>query len=85
MFFFVLAASVAACGQAPADNTQTTGEPQAFGEAISADGALAFGEMLPKMEGVDSVAVKVKGKVVNVCQVKGCWMNITDEIGRAHV
>jgi hypothetical protein len=79
MLLFVIATSVAACGQAPADNTQATGEPQAFGETITADGAVTFGEMLPKMEGVDSMAVKVKGKVVNVCQVKGCWMNITDE------
>lgn len=50
-----------------------------FGEKISADGALAFDELVSKMEGSDSMLVKVRGKVEDVCQAKGCWMNIVSD------
>ncbi|MCB0519316.1 MAG: DUF4920 domain-containing protein [Lewinellaceae bacterium] len=79
LFLIVAVASLTACGQQPADQTKATGEPQSFGEAITADGAIEYAALLPKMQGVDSMAVKVKGKVTGVCQAKGCWMNITDE------
>jgi uncharacterized protein DUF4920 len=77
-FLTLLSAILAACGGAPADTTGETGEPQIFGEAITADGAIAYGELAAKMEGTDSVAVKMKGTVQAVCQAKGCWMNIND-------
>lgn len=79
LFFATLASFLIACGQPPADTTQETGQPQSFGETITADGAIAFNEMLSKMEGIDSMPVKVKGKVDAVCQTKGCWMNIHDD------
>lgn len=78
-FMFVCVAAIfAACGQQPADTTQETGQPQSFGETITSDGALSLADMVSKMEGVDSMAVKVKGTVETVCQVKGCWMNVKD-------
>ncbi|MBK9017868.1 MAG: DUF4920 domain-containing protein [Saprospiraceae bacterium] len=81
-FFFVaiIAASFMACGgEQPADTTVQTGQPQTFGEAITTDGAVSMSEMVGKLQGVDSVQVKVKGKVESVCQVKGCWVNLHDE------
>jgi hypothetical protein len=79
-FFFLatVATFFLACGQTPPDTTQETGQPQSFGEAITADNAVTFAEMMEKMQGVDSMAIKVKGKVDAVCQTKGCWMNIVD-------
>ncbi|MBI1225386.1 MAG: DUF4920 domain-containing protein [Bacteroidetes bacterium] len=69
-----------ACGaDQPADTTVQTGQPQSFGEAITTDGAVTMGEMVAKLQGVDSVQVKVKGKVESVCQVKGCWVNLHDD------
>lgn len=50
-----------------------------FGEGISMQGAISFGEMLDRMQGLDSLAVKVAGTVEEVCQEKGCWMNIVSE------
>ena len=79
-FFAAFAALFMACGQPPADTTQETGQPQSFGEAITADNAITFADMMTKMEGVDSMPVKVKGKVDAVCQAKGCWMNIKDDM-----
>ncbi len=81
-FFFLSALSVLlwACGgDQPADTTNQTGEPQTFGEAITTDGAVSLTEMVTKLQGVDSVQVKVKGKVESVCQVKGCWVNLHDD------
>jgi hypothetical protein len=81
-FFFlsILSAFVWACGgDQPADTTAQSGQPQNFGETITTDGAVSMTEMVAKLQGVDSVQVKVKGKVESVCQVKGCWVNLHDD------
>ncbi|MCU0348149.1 MAG: DUF4920 domain-containing protein [Saprospiraceae bacterium] len=76
----VMAFLLTACGsEQPADTTAQTGQAQTFGDAITADGAVTMPEMLAKMQGQDSVLVKVKGKVESVCQVKGCWVNLHDD------
>lgn len=79
-FFFSIATATLlfACGTTPTDTTAQTGEPQSFGEKITADGAITHAEMLAKLAGADSVQVKFTGKVEGVCQAKGCWMNISD-------
>lgn len=60
--------------------TTTANEVEAtFGETITADQAISFEELLDKMDQKDSVEVKVSGLVENVCQAKGCWMNIVSE------
>ncbi len=80
LFLAAFAAFFMACGQTPADTTTETGQPQSFGDAITADDAITFAEMMTKMNGVDSMPVKVIGKVDAVCQAKGCWMNIKDDM-----
>lgn len=55
---------------------QMTG--QTFGDKVSADGAISYKQLLKELQGKDSVAVKVVGTVEAVCQMKGCWMNITE-------
>lgn len=47
-----------------------------FGEPITAKGAITYDDLLKKLDGQDSLAVKVRGAVEGVCQAKGCWMNI---------
>lgn len=80
LFVAVLSAFFMACGgEQPADTTQQTGQPQTFGEVINTDGAVSLAEMVTKLQGADSVQVKVKGTVESVCQVKGCWVNLHDE------
>jgi hypothetical protein len=72
LFLFLLVALVlGACST----TKKTTG--QQFGEAISAKGAIPYEELLTKLDDVDSLQTKVVGEVSAVCQMKGCWMNLT--------
>ena len=47
-----------------------------FGDKISPDQAVSYEQMVAKLAGQDSMEIKVKGTVAEVCQAKGCWMNI---------
>ena len=82
MFATLLSACTA---QQPTDTTKETGQPQSFGESISDSGASSYADLLAKMPGIDSLHVKVKGTVRDVCQNKGCWMNINDGQDAAQV
>jgi hypothetical protein len=88
----VLSATIFAC-QNNASSTATTEESttteattsvtgETFGEAVTADGAVGYSDMLTKLQGADSIAVKVRAKVTAVCQAKGCWMNVLNEEGQ---
>ncbi len=46
------------------------------GDDISEDGAITTVEFLAKFEGQDSLEVKLAANVIDVCQKKGCWMNV---------
>lgn len=58
------------------DVAEDEGDGKHFGETITEEGAISFGDMLASMEGVDSMDFKVVGEVNEVCQAKGCWMTI---------
>ena len=69
--------------ESPSGST-TVSEDQYFGEKIAAAGAIPFDQLAAEMTSSDSLAVKVRGKVEQVCQAKGCWMNIvSDQPGQA--
>ena len=54
-------------------------EYASFGEKITADNALTRGQMLKKystLKSGDTVNAKFVTKVKEVCQKKGCWMNL---------
>lgn len=55
----------------------TTADGQHFGEIITAKDAIPFGQLVEKLESTDSVETKVVATITDVCQMKGCWMNIT--------
>lgn len=78
LFVFAATAFLFACGNPPADTTEETGEPQSFGEKISADATMTHADLMAKLSESDSVQTKFVGQVESVCQAKGCWMNITD-------
>ena len=71
----------------PEEGVETTAsadldqEGKFFGEKISAEGAITFTELVTELEDTDSLAAKVTGTVQEVCQAKGCWMNISDSEG----
>jgi len=50
-----------------------------FGDTISPDGAISAADMLSKYEAMeegDTLEVKFLSVIENVCQAKGCWMNL---------
>ncbi len=48
-----------------------------FGKSVEASGALPLGEFARQYSGQDSARVKLSATVAEVCQKKGCWMNLT--------
>lgn len=47
-----------------------------FGDTITQEGAIPSNELLTKLKGKDSLQVKIEGTIEEVCQKKGCWMNV---------
>lgn len=50
-----------------------------FGDKITADKAISSEELFEKyktMKETDTLEVKVASKIIDVCQKKGCWMNL---------
>ncbi len=47
-----------------------------FGEEITEEGAISGEDFLKAFEGKDSMEVKVQAPIVEVCQKKGCWMDL---------
>ncbi len=56
-----------------------------YGDTITSDGALSVSDVLVNLKQNDSIMCSVSGYVTSVCQVKGCWMvlsqNPTDSTG----
>ena len=58
-------------------------DPKPVGDSFGAgvanpESAVAFTDVINQLNTADSVNVVMRGKVVDVCQAKGCWMNIVD-------
>lgn len=85
--FSILFMSLVACNNEETSVEETTtNEKQeeevayaSFGEEITADNVLSSEEMLVKYKDLkagDTIDVKFSGEIENVCQKKGCWMNV---------
>jgi hypothetical protein len=59
------------------------GKATSYGEQITAKKAIPYEQLLKQMQGQEKIEVKVRGTVENVCQAKGCWMNLVSENGSA--
>ena len=76
----LVAAVWVSCKQAPAAEAETN----SFGAGVSKpDAAVSFAEVNTQLETADSVMVVMRAKVGEVCQAKGCWMNVVDAAGTA--
>lgn len=72
--FLLLSASLLLACNTSKNSTAAAG--QTFGAAFTPKKAITYDELRGKMTGQDSMAVVLTGTVVDVCQMKGCWMNI---------
>lgn len=68
LLFFISAVVVSA-----QERTDSTGE---FGESISTNGAIPVKKLQKKMKNSETLDIKVKGTIKEVCQAKGCWMTL---------
>ena len=59
-------------------NAQSDIKPgtKTFGQPVTKENAITYDQLIPKMKTIDSLAVKVSGKVSSVCLKKGCWMTL---------
>ncbi len=73
LLFFVIA-----CNNSSKENVDVTAEAKwsSFGDTITTNDAIEATDLIAKLEGHDSLNVKLHAKVNEVCQKKGCWMNI---------
>ena len=71
---FVVTSSVYAQSPAAASKGVT------YGAGTSADGSISVNELSSKMSATGYTG-KISGKVVEVCQEKGCWMKVEKENG----
>lgn len=80
----LVAAVWVSCKQAPAAEAENNTEITSFGAGVSKpDAAVSFADVSTQLETADSVNVVMRAKVAEVCQAKGCWMNIVDPAGTA--
>lgn len=54
-----------------------------FGDSITTEGAVAADQLITKLAGKDSINIKLSGTIEDVCQKKGCWMNINIGNGKS--
>jgi hypothetical protein len=84
-------AFLAACSQEPQKSTSTDskvvetamGKFDSYGEEISPDSAIEVTSLAAEMGNAPTYDTKVKGKVVDVCVKKGCWMSL--ELGNGEM
>jgi hypothetical protein len=77
-FFPVLLIAAAACN-GPATTTEQGAENASlayFGDTITEDNAMDAVLLDSVMKDKDRMTVKVAGTISEVCQRKGCWMNV---------
>ncbi len=55
---------------------QSKDKTSSYGAKINASYAIDAATLNEKMANKESMDVKIKGKIKEVCQRKGCWMNI---------
>jgi Domain of unknown function (DUF4920) len=73
ILLLLLTAGLVQAGQA---QQQPQSESRVFGQAFSPKKAIAARDLPRVLGNQDSLAVPVIGQVQDVCQAKGCWMDV---------
>lgn len=82
VLFFAPLFLLAACGgqqnstATDAAETEPVVQYSYFGDSIATDNAVAAADLIGFLDGRDSAEVTVKGEIAEVCQMKGCWMDM---------
>jgi hypothetical protein len=73
---FVLGIALTACGKKAEKSENKTSNVQFFGDTIQEEGAITTAALLELMKDKDSAEVKITTTIREVCQKKGCWMDV---------
>ena len=65
--------------QALQSNLASNSAVSSFGAKIDDQGSIVFDEAIEKIKDADSMAMKITANVTEVCQAKGCWMNVVGD------
>lgn len=68
--------AVGSYAQSDAQATTAQGTYTSYGDAITPDGAISMADFERSATAVDSMAVKLKGEIIESCTKKGCWMTV---------
>lgn len=89
---FALVLAISACTHASSENDKAkdkaaaTAAPKSVGEPIKADAkVVALADVMKDPSQFKGKSFVTTGTVTAVCQSMGCWMEIKDEHGSAHV
>ncbi len=90
LLYLMIAASIALtnCKNLPTNdslqrNLANNTIVKSFGDNMDAKGSINLDQAIAQLNNVDSMAVKIEGKVTEVCQAKGCWMNVVSIQGES--
>ncbi len=74
----VLVALNFGCSQKSAEGTTQEGltKFETYGVEITPEGAVSGINLIKFMEGKDSADAKLEGKILETCEMKGCWMTV---------
>lgn len=73
LYSLLISLAISAC------KTATTADGNTFGAGVTKqDNPSAFADVVKQLDTTDSLNVVLKAKVGEVCQAKGCWMNLVD-------
>jgi hypothetical protein len=67
---------LSACGKKAEKTENTTNNLEFFGDTIQEEGAITTASLLELMKDKDSAEVKITTTIREVCQKKGCWMDV---------
>jgi hypothetical protein len=69
----------------PVATTAPGASPAQFGAPLGKSPVVALSDIVRDSSKYAKTTVKTEGKVTAVCQAAGCWMEIADANGEAHV
>ena len=67
---------VSACGKKAEKIENPTSNLEYYGDTIQEDGAISTAALMELMKDKDSAEVKIITNIREVCQKKGCWMDV---------
>jgi len=80
LFFLLTTITLIGCNFSPeateAEVAELTDGWNHYGDEIDEEGAVSAEELIVKMEGMDTLHIKLQTTILETCTKKGCWMNV---------